>query len=425
MAARSGARRPQQVRVMQDTQTTPKVDRSHLPLGGRTIMPGLASGHVVFHWIVQSFIVVLPEIQAAFGLSAVGVGGLLSAREIAAGVVALPGGVAVDIVRRYWGLLLAVCLGACALGSLVIGVSPVYVLLLIGIAVVAASHSIWHLPASSSLSYHFAQRRGMALSIHGVGGSIGDVAGPVVTGALLLFLAWNQLLSVYAAAPLVLGVLALWAFRNIGRMTEEEQSDAGMGSRIAATRQLLKNPALWGLMFVRGFRGMALVALVTILPLYLDNDLALSAWNRGFHIGLLIAVGLVAKTGAGYLSDRFGRKQVLVPGLVWSCVMALGLVVFDGGIMLTVTIALLGLFLYPDQPILTATILDVVGREVASTGLGVVAFTAFLMAASASVIAGALYEWGGFPAAAYFIAALFAVSAVVFLLLPVSNRAEA
>ena len=386
-------------------------------------MPGLASGPVVYHWIIQSFIVVLPEIQAAFGLSAVGVGGLLTARELAAGVVALPGGVAVDIIRRYWGFLLAICLGACALGSLAIGISPVYFLLLIGIAIVAAAHSIWHLPASSSLSYHFAQRRGMALSIHGVGGSIGYVAGPVATGAFLLFLTWQQLLSVYAAVPLILGVLALWAFRNIGRVTEEEQTDANMGSRIQATRQLLRNPALWGLMFVRGLRSMALVSLVTILPLYLNNDLGMTEWNRGFHIGLLIAVGLVAKTGAGYLSDRFGRKQVLVPGLIWSCLMALALVVFDGGIMLTVTIALLGLFLYPDQRILTATVFDVVGREVASTGLGVVAFTAFLMAAVAAIIAGALYEFGGFSAAVYFIAALFALSALVFLVLPVANRA--
>ena len=162
---------------------------------------------------------------------------------------------------------------------------------------------------------------------------------------------------------------------------------------------------------------------MTILPLYLNNDLGMTEWNRGFHIGLLIAVGLVAKTGAGYLSDRFGRKQVLVPGLIWSCLMALALVVFDGGIMLTVTIALLGLFLYPDQPILTATVFDVVGREVASTGLGVVAFTAFLMAAGAAIVAGALYEFGGFSAAVYFIAALFALSAVVFLVLPVANRA--
>ena len=409
---------------MQETPTSHITDRSHLPLDGRTIMPGLAVGHVVFHWVVQSFIVALPEIQAAFGLSAVGVGGLLSAREVAAGIVALPGGVAVDIIRRYWGLLLATMLAACALGSLVIGVSPFYVLLLIGIAVVAASHSIWHLPASASLSYHFAERRGMALSIHGVGGSIGDVAGPVATGTLLLFLTWREMLSIYAAIPLLLAVVAVWAFRNIGRVREEETSDVSMASRVEVTKRMLQSRVLWGFMLVRGLRQMALVALVTILPLYLDNDLGLSEWNRGFHIGLLIAVGLVAKTGAGYLSDRLGRKQVLVPGLVWSCVMALALVIFDAGIMLTVTIALLGLFLYPDQPILVASLMDYVGREVASTGLGVVAFAGFLMAAVSSVIAGALYETQGFAATMYYVAALFAVSAVVFLLLPTSRRED-
>ena len=409
---------------MQRSEPATAVDRSHLALDGRTIIPGLATGHVVFHWIVQSFVVVLPEIQAAFSLSAVGVGGLLSARELASGVVALPGGVAVDMVRRYWGLLLALCLVATALGSLIMGVSPVYVLLLIGIAVVAASHSIWHLPASASLSYHFAHRRGMALSFHGVGGSIGDVAGPVATGALLLFLTWRELLSIYAIIPFVLAATAIWAFRNIGRVREEEESGADVAHRMEVTRQLLKSPVLWGLTLVRGLRAMALVALVTILPLYLDNNLKLDEWSRGFHIGLLIAVGLVAKTGAGYLSDRWGRKKVLVPGLIWSCIMSLALVWFDAGILLTVTIALLGLFLYPDQPILVAAVFDVVGREVASTGLGVVAFASFIMAATAPIIAGALYETMDFAAVAYFIASLFAAAAVIFLVLPLAKREE-
>ena len=87
-----------------------------------------------------------------------------------------------------------------------------------------------------------------------------------------------------------------------------------VSARLRATRELTKSPVLWGLTAVRGFRAMALVALVTTLPLYLSNDLGMNEWNRGFHIGLLIAVGLVAKTGAGYLSDRWGRKEVLVPG---------------------------------------------------------------------------------------------------------------
>ena len=406
----------------QSPEPTLVPDRSHLALGGKTILPGLSAGHVVYHWIVQSFVVLLPEIQAAFGLSAVGVGGLVSAREIAAGLVALPGGVATDLARRYWGRLLVACLLASALAAIVMGVSPAYLLLLAGIALLAAAHSIWHLAAAGSLSYHFANRRGTALSLHGVGGSIGDVAGPLATGALLLLLTWREIINVYAAIPLLLGLLGIWAFRNIGQTTEPAAAD--VGGLVRATGALLKSRALWGLTAVRSFRAMALAALVTILPLYLSNDLGMNEWSRGFHIGLLIAVGLVAKTGAGYLSDRWGRKPVLVPGLVWSCVIALGLTAFDAGIMLTVTIALLGLFLYPDQPILTAAIYDTLGREVATSGLGVIAFVSFLMAAASAVIAGALYESVGFDAAVWYIAALFALAAVVFAVAPVGRAGE-
>ncbi len=384
--------------------------------GRRIIVPGVAVGHSMFHWILQSFVVALPEIQQAFGLSSVGVGGILSAREFASGLVALPGGVLVDIFRRYWGPLLALCLVTCSVGCFVIGVSPVYPLLLIGMAAVAISHSISHLLAAASLSHHYPQRRGTVLSFHGVGGSVGDVAGPLVTGALLAFLTWREILSVYAVVPLFLGATAIWALRDIG--DREERKDVGSFQRVRATRLLLRSPVLWGLTLVRGFRGMALVALITILSLYLDNELQMSTTLRGFHIGLLIAVGLIAKPVAGMLSDRFGRKQVLAPGLAWSCLIALALLVFDAGVLLTVTIALLGLFLYPDQPILTAAVFDELGDEVASTGLGIVTFAAFLMAMFSPLIAGGLYESIGFHAVVYYIAALFAGAAVVVSFLP-------
>ena len=174
---------------------------------------------------------------------------------------------------------------------------------------------------------------------------------------------------------------------------------------------------------MRGFRAMALVALVTILPLYLGNELQMGTAGRGFHVGLLIAVGLFAKPVAGLLSDRLGRKNVLVPGLIWSCLVAFGLTVFDTGIPLTVMIALLGLFLYPDQPILTAAIFDVIGNKVASTGLGIVNCVSFLMAVLSPIIAGALYETAGFAAAIYYIGSLFVAAALLFAALPLAQAA--
>ncbi|MCH7712978.1 MAG: MFS transporter [Chloroflexi bacterium] len=391
---------------------------------GRFMITGLATGHAVFHWVMQSFVVVLPEIQAAFGLSAVGVGGILASRELASGIIRLPGGVVADVLRRHWGLLLAACIFLAGLGSLAIGVSPVYPLLLAGMALVAMAHSIWHLPASASLSYHFPERRGLALAFHGVGGSVGDVAGPLATGALLAVLGWQGILSVYAVVPIFLAFLAVWAFQNIGVVKEPNDESGAQPSRAESTKRLLANPVLWGITVVRGLRAMSLVALVTVLPLYLGNDLGMSPFARGFHIALLIAIGLVSKPVAGYLSDRWGRKQVLVPGLVWSCALALLMIPFDHGIGLTVTIALLGLFLYPDQPILTAATLEIVGDNVSATALGIATFVSFIMSAAAPLIAGGLYQGFGMGPTLYFIAALFAVAAVILALLPLAGRQE-
>jgi MFS family permease len=395
-----------------------------LRLTARVMVTALAVGHIAFHWILQSFVVLVPEIQQTFGLNGVGVGGIQAVKELTSGLITLPGGVLVGMVRKWWGYLLAVCVGASGLGSLLMGISPVYPLLLLGVAVVSVSHSLWHLPAAASLSHHFASRRGTMLSFHGVGGSVGDVAGPLITGVLLLVLGWRGILSFYAVAPVFMAFMAVWVFKGIGDVQENEPKTAGLAERLATTKALFKSPLLQGLTAVRGLRSMALAAIVTLLALYLGNDLELGVLNRGFHISLLIAIGLLAKPLAGMLSDRIGRKQVLVPGLVWSCAIALLMVVFDDGVSLTITIVLLGMFLYPDQPILTAALFDVLERDEATIGLGVVSFFSFLMAATSPLIAGAIYEISGFQAGLYYVAALFALAAVAFAMLPLPKRIE-
>ena len=75
------------------------------------IIGGLTSGHGVFHWIAQSFIVVLPEVRdLLLGGSTVAVTSIQSTREVVSGVVALPGGVLTDALRRYWGWVMAACM---------------------------------------------------------------------------------------------------------------------------------------------------------------------------------------------------------------------------------------------------------------------------------------------------------------------------
>ena len=406
---------------MAASEITPS-EKQNVRFTARVMVTALAVGHVGFHWILQSFVVLVPEIQQTFGLNGVGGGGIQAVKELTSGLITLPGGVLVGMLRKWWGWLLGICIGASGLGSLLMGISPAYVLLLIGVAVVSVSHSLWHLPAAASLSHHFASRRGTMLSFHGVGGSVGDVAGPLITGALLLVMGWRGILSIYAIAPFFMAFMAVWVFKGIGDVREDDAKVAGLADRLAMTKMLFKSRLLQGMTAVRGLRSMALGAVVTLLALYLGNDLDLAVFDRGFHIALLIAVGLLAKPVAGMISDKLGRKQVLVPGLIWSCVLTLLMVGFNDGVSLTITIALLGLFLYPDQPILTAALFDVLGREEATIGLGVVSFVSFLMAAVSPLIAGGLYEVWGFQAGLYYVATLFALAAVIFTLLPLNKK---
>ena len=82
--------------------------RSDIRRSSGFVISGLTSGHGVFHWFSQSFLVMLPQVQATFGLSEVGIGAIVTTREVASGIINLPGGVVADMLRRYWGLVLAI-----------------------------------------------------------------------------------------------------------------------------------------------------------------------------------------------------------------------------------------------------------------------------------------------------------------------------
>ncbi len=388
------------------------------------ILSALSGGHGIFHWFTQSFFVMLPAVVATFGLSGVQVGAIVTTREVVSGVIALPGGVVTDMLRRHWGLVLAGCMALFGVGWLIMGISPVYPVLLLGMGVVAMAASMWHLPATAALSYQFAHRRGSALSFHGVGGNIGDVLGPALTGGLLLVLSWRGILSIYAVVPLLLTFVVFWAFRDIGKTGTQTTAPTSFKEQMDQTRLSFKeHPRLWGIMTVAGLRGMAHVAFLPFLALYLglETQLGMSKPSLGLHIALLVGVGIVSTPVMGYLSDRLGRKVVLVPGMLGLAVLTALLVPFGEGIGLIVVIALLGIFLFSDQPILTAGALDVIGEGVVASTLGVFSFSRFALAAASPLIAGILFDSSGIEATFLYIAGLYVVATVILFIVPMAT----
>ena len=392
------------------------------------ILTGLSGGHAVFHWFSQSFFVMLPEVVATFGLSGLQVGAVATTREMVSGIIALPGGVVTDMLRRHWGSVLTACMALFGLGWLIMGIAPFYPILLIGMAIVAAAASMWHLPATAALSHRFSHHRASALSLHGVGGNIGDVLGPALTGVLLLTLSWQGILSIYAAVPLFLAFVVFWAFRNIGHFENDDSRPARFREQIANTRESFKeHPRLWGIMTVAALRGMANVAFLPFLALYLglDEELGLGNASLGLHIALLVGVGVFATPVTGYISDRLGRKLVLIPGLIGLSALTALLIPFGEGIGLIIILAFLGTFLFSDQPILTAAALDVVGEKVAASTLGVFSFSRFALAAASPLIAGQLFDAQGIEAVFLYISGIYLLATIVLLAVPLAPSQRA
>ena len=437
--------------------------------GAAFIIGGLTSGHGVFHWVAQSFIVVLPEVRdLLLGGSTVLATSIQTTREIASGVVALPGGVLTDALRRYWGWVMAFCMALFGVGWLLMaaagwqlpgsawllsadgsasgaGGTPFnpagYTLLIVGMAIVAVAASVWHLPAMAALSSHFAHRRGAVLSFHGVGGNVGDVLGPFLTGFLLLALTWQAVITIYAAVPIFLAFLVFWAFRDIGQRAQAAAAATPtntMRMQLDETKILIRNPRMWGITIVAGLRGMAYIGFITVLPLYLadvhgltrDGDtgvgagladfLGIDAFGgvaiRGGLVALLVAVGIFASPVMGYLSDRLGRKIVLVPGMIFLAIVTLLMASLgDNLVVMMGLLAALGLFLYSDQPILTAAAMDIVREGTAATTLGLLSTSRFILSAVSPLIAGWLYEINP-DNLFYYTAGLYVVAAALLLM---------
>jgi MFS family permease len=120
----------------------------------------------------------------------------------------------------------------------------------------------------------------------------------------------------------------------------------------------------------------------------------------------------------GYLSDRIGRKLVLIPGMILLGSLTFMLVPYGQGLSMIMLLIGLGTFLNSDQPLLTSAALDTTGREVAAATLGFMSFSRMILAAVAPPIGSIFYEINPDRVFIY-IAVLFAIAIVILIITPI------
>jgi MFS family permease len=318
----------------------------------------LSTAHAVNH----AFAVLLPLIFLAivdeFGVG-VGIVAILSAvGALASGLVQLS---YAELTRRvsrrkllgFGGLLFG---GGFAAQALATG----FATFSIANVVARIGGSPQHPVGNGLLAEQFpASRRGFAISAHIAGGNIGTVVIAIVGAPMLLAIGWRGTSVVFGVAAIVIALLILGLVREHGT---DRAAAVARGSSMDAIRSVLRDRDLRWLFLTSvlggGGRGLGVVNLFALV--YLTRVLKVDEATAGLMYGALIVFSVPMPLLAGWLSDRLGRKPLIIGAYLGG---AIGFAVFllagHSLVGLWAGIVIMGLFSFAESPQLQALLADI------------------------------------------------------------------
>jgi MFS family permease len=293
-------------------------------------------------------------------------------------------------------------------------------MLLVCVTLVGIGNNLWHPAAIPTLAYRYPERKGLVLSFHGMGGNLGEALAPFVVGALLAWLNWRAVVVVNVVPGIVMAVLILLLLGAF-TMGRSENAINAKGQSFNARNylkdftSLLRNKGLMLVSCSAAFRSMTQAGLLTFLPVYLAYEMDYSPFIVGICLTLLQTAGFIAGPFAGHLSDRMGRKRVVISSMLLTGVTIIGMALAGRSILFVFFIALVGFFLYAMRSVLQAWAIECTPKHLAGTGVGVQFGITAIGASVAPALFGMIADAWDIYAAFYFLACtIIAANFLVF-----------
>lgn len=310
-----------------------------------------------------------------------------------------------------------------------------FVLLAAASLAVIASTEPWHLFATLTMLgivlsiYHptgltmislGVKKRGRAMGINGVAGSIGQAFGPTL-GMLCAWMGWWRLAYVVLAVlSLIAAGVMVWAQRQIAALQRPEQVIEHAPSP-PMNRRVFWGLALLLLAMVMG--GFNYRCLATALPGFFGGEVdKTSPFKGGPEVFCVILIGgIMGQLLGGWAADRFGARcysafiSLLLP-------LAVLLAFSEGTLAAAVPVAgLLAVFLFAQQPIENLLLAEWSDRRRYSFSYGAKFALTFGVGAVGTVVTGAVWDASGTPGPVFY---LVAGSAGVMFLFSLAARAK-
>lgn len=381
----------------------------------------VGAGHGATHWVIATFYVLLPFISKEFDLSYTQAGGLISLFHGASFVANLGSGAIVDIFgRRVLAQAAAVAIGAIALASISFAENAKW--LLAPVVVIGLTNNLWHPAAISYLSRKYPKSRGLALSIHTLGASIGDILAPLFAGGLLVILSWQQTILLNAIPIFVVAVVLVMSLKEIDVAAKKEtETSDDKPSYLSGVVTLLRNRALIGLCTMSGFRAMTQNGLLLFLPLYLVGTLNADPLILGFALMAFQAGGIIAGPLAGVWSDRIGHQPVVLAGLIGTSIFVFGLTLIDNLIPFIFLVSLLGFALFSLRPVIHSWVMELADDNMSGTAISVLFSSQSALTFVVPIAGGLIADAWGLKVVFYLLTVFIMVAALITFGLPKSR----
>ena len=383
----------------------------------------VGAGHGATHWILATIYVILPFVRDDLGLTYTEAGSLITVFHAASFSANVGSGAVVDMTgRRVLTQVASLIIGGLALA--VVGVAA-GIWALAGLVVfIGLTNNLWHPAAIAYLSKAYPANRGYALSIHTLGASVGDTLAPLAAGAMLVFLTWQGAASANAL-PVFAVALALYLL--LGRDEKASRKAAagagmGLGAYFAGLAGLFKDRAVVGLCVMAGFRSMCQNGLLVYVPMLLKDVFGFGPVLLGLALTTLQVGGMISGPVAGTVSDKAGRKPVVLGGLAATTVVVLAVTTIEQPSLLIALMAVLGAMLFSVRPVIHGWAMDMTPDHMHGSAISLLFGTQSAFSMIVPIAGGLIADTWGVTAAFYALASTMAVATLITLALPERRR---
>lgn len=299
----------------------------------------LALGHMITDLAQGALPVLLPFVKNTLHLTYSQVGVIVLMQNLTSSVIQPLFGYITDRISLPWLLPISIFLSG--LGMAATGLTGSYSLLLCTVVIGGLGIAGFHPQASKSANYVSSQNnKGRSMGIFSVGGNLGLAVGSIFM-TCLLSLPGEITNTIFFAIPA--SVMAVITLIYLTQMSPQKITPAATQNTKVSAPKL--NYALLACLLLFVFiRSTIHTGMTTYIPLYYINYLAGSPIYASYLLSVFLLAGVVGTFVGASLSDKFGRKAVIVFSMLVTLPL-IGLFQYSSGLSTLILLALTGLVL--------------------------------------------------------------------------------